>query len=920
MKREKLLFFVILLSIPLSYFFTKPFANDFKTAKTTDIEAIVFSKNAFTTKSNNIIYKNGVLRLTFESKVKDPSKVAFVHISINEKPYETFALHKDEVQTRMLHLFKNNLLNIKIDKKGFNKDDSISVNFQFRDDLILTQDIFIVLILIIFFIYAHKHGLVGNFLLLYTNYLLILYAQQIGFGGVGFRSDIAYLSLCLLFFFVFVFINRYLKNIYFNVIVRYILLLLLVLPPLLTIVYGVSTHNQVSNDALNALFQSNVDEAYAYALDMLQSDILFSSFIYLIFLFYFTVKTKEEHLKINYDNFLMVSILTLSMFSLFVNMSIYFTLYAKYITYMDEISKFKKVAELRVQNLSDINASKAQKGETYVVVIGESQNRDHMGSYGYFRDTTPKLEKENLLQLEYPYSNQVYTTAVLSYALTEANSLNKIDYFKAYSIVDIVQRAGFKTYWITNQVLKGGWDNVISVIANRCDKLIGLNKGFGKTVSTSEYDMALLPYLQTILHKKTNENKIIFVHLMGNHNRYSDRYPKEFNKYNDYLQYDEMGNIVDVGGMTDFINSYDNSILYNDAVLSKIIDVFKKEKGALLYFADHSEGVDYRLAHTPDDFHYEMCDIPVYIYASSAYKKEYAQKVKNLKNNKDKLFNNAFVYDTLIGLMDIKTDRFEKEHDLSNVKYKLDADKAFTLHGEKLYTARDNYEYHKKKNAQYLKQKGIKFGVKNYESIAQIFQAYKGGSSSVTLSLYEKDGVFYIKNSAPHRLSFDRLVTFLKERNINLKVYVKLDVRIENSLVELEKKYNNLSFIVSKDILKKIPVNSNFVLAIDDEEIQKRIFALDKKALELMAQEYNKLIKKYHVKELYFNDKNINFVKKYLNVNDLKSYLVNTSKNICDKMVNFETKSMTNINKNMIFDLNYCTIFAQEKKYKSMGI
>jgi glucan phosphoethanolaminetransferase (alkaline phosphatase superfamily) len=65
----------------------------------------------------------------------------------------------------------------------------------------------------------------------------------------------------------------------------------------------------------------------------------------------------------------------------------------------------------------------ARKGpETHVVVIGESTNRNHMGLYGYFRDTTPGLSKlaPELVVLTDAISCDRYTEAVLDRALTSA--------------------------------------------------------------------------------------------------------------------------------------------------------------------------------------------------------------------------------------------------------------------------------------------------------------------------------------------------------------------------------------------------------------------------------------------------------------------------------------------------------------------
>ncbi|HCT9262288.1 TPA: sulfatase-like hydrolase/transferase, partial [Proteus mirabilis] len=47
-----------------------------------------------------------------------------------------------------------------------------------------------------------------------------------------------------------------------------------------------------------------------------------------------------------------------------------------------------------------------QKTEIYILLIGESVRRDHLGIYGYPYDTTPNLEKEknNILLFKQAYS------------------------------------------------------------------------------------------------------------------------------------------------------------------------------------------------------------------------------------------------------------------------------------------------------------------------------------------------------------------------------------------------------------------------------------------------------------------------------------------------------------------------------------
>ena len=920
MKRKIIFFLFILLLVSVSYFFSKPFKNDYKNATNVELENIDFKKDVELSSSKSLIYTNGVLRLTFNLKVKNPTKTALINIKINNKFIETKELLYGKETTLTYHLQKGDLFILEIVKNNFNKDDVVDVKMQYRKDITLSQDILLIVFIILFGYYAFLKNKFITFSIIYINYLLLLYAQQIGFGSINFETNIAYLFLSICIFYIYFFINGYIRNKFINIIFRYTILLTITLVPLLVVVYGVSTHNQISDDMFNALFQTNINEAYAYSVDMFNKEILLSVFLYLILMFYLIVKSLKEVSIITYEESIPFLVVIVTLIALFNTMSLYSLLYYKYDAYTKEMLKFKTIAQLRVENSDAIDAFKTKKGETYVVVIGESQNKYHMGVYDYFRNTTPLVQQEDIVKFDFAYSNNVYTTAVLSYSLTQANSINKIDYYKAYSIVDIVKKAGFKTYWLSNQVLKGGWDNVISVIANKCDKLVGINNGFGKTVNTQHYDEALIPYLKEILENKTQENKIIFIHLMGNHNRYSDRYPKKFEKYDNYLQYEEFGNIVDMNDITDFINSYDNSMLYNDYVVDEIIKSFHDETGALLYFADHSEGVDYRLAHTPDDFKYEMCDIPMYIYMTKKYKKRYPNKVKNIQMHKEQLFNNAFVYDTLIGMMDINTTLVEKKYDISSKAYKFLAQDAYTLHGKKLYTSQDNYEYIKNINTNFLEQEHIYYGIKNYESIAQIYEALQKGATSLTIILIQKDHEFYIKVGSKEFL-FKNLIRFLKQKHLQPKIFIKYDNTLTDTIIEkIVRQYTNSMFIVDSDTINTISNHKRIVLAINNEAVYQSIVSMDKKSLSLLARKYHTLLYKYKIKNLYIGVKNLHFINSSLNKDKIETLLIDTNENICDKNMLDKIKNNNTITKKMIFDLNYCTIFAQEKKYRSMGL
>lgn len=114
-------------------------------------------------------------------------------------------------------------------------------------------------------------------------------------------------------------------------------------------------------------------------------------------------------------------------------------------------------------------------------------------------------------------------------------------------------------------------------------------------------------------------------HLIGQHFDYSQRCPQ-----NQKHITVNMLNRKDLSKESQKIMcDYDNSILYNDSVLSKIVDYYKNEDAVIVYMPDHSEGmfapgisckwgqssfanIDYANA-------YENFQIPLWIYCTDSY-------------------------------------------------------------------------------------------------------------------------------------------------------------------------------------------------------------------------------------------------------------------------------------------------------------
>lgn len=97
----------------------------------------------------------------------------------------------------------------------------------------------------------------------------------------------------------------------------------------------------------------------------------------------------------------------------------------------DALEQYRAYGQDRVEREKRLKTLKGlqigSQGGVYVLVIGESETRDHMQVYGYKRETTPWLtqEKNNGQALFFTnaYSNHTHTVPVLTYALSEKISI-----------------------------------------------------------------------------------------------------------------------------------------------------------------------------------------------------------------------------------------------------------------------------------------------------------------------------------------------------------------------------------------------------------------------------------------------------------------------------------------------------------------
>jgi heptose-I-phosphate ethanolaminephosphotransferase len=302
--------------------------------------------------------------------------------------------------------------------------------------------------------------------------------------------------------------------------------------------------------------------------------------------------------------------------------------------------------------------------ETYVLVIGESTTRHHMGLYEYQRRTNPLLNKlkDELIIYNDVISPHTHTITSLGKSLTLSSYENPNAKYDG-SLIQMFNRAGFETYWISNQNPVGIYETNTTLLASNCKKQVYLNTS-NEASSSISYDEKVLEPFENAL-KQDFEKKLIVIHLMGAHLNYGKRYPKEFEYFGN-----DPKTIFNHKKAFETINQYDNAVLYNDFIVSQIIEATSalEIKSTVLYFSDHGEDVYETIntsCHTETKGTKPMYDIPFILWRSKTYILEEQNKV--FDENRKYILEDL-IY-TVADLANIHFDEFDKARSVINDKF-----------------------------------------------------------------------------------------------------------------------------------------------------------------------------------------------------------------------------------------------------------
>lgn len=323
--------------------------------------------------------------------------------------------------------------------------------------------------------------------------------------------------------------------------------------------------------------------------------------------------------------------------------------YKSWARYKKEMRELSEFYANRKNATTEANCYLDNFPKTFVIVIGESATKNHYGIYGYKRNTTPNLDsiKDELLIYNNVVTPATQTLIAMRQILTFSNYEDPNAYKKDASIIEIAHGAGYKTFWFDNQ----GEDDIDNYAPNSYRPIAKMCNEYH---ANKEYlqDESLIPYLKKAI-KDTAFNKLIFIHLNGSHFPYNIRYPNSFDKFK--TQEDIPSKFLKKMNNDEIstYNAYDNSILYNDFVLSKFINELKPLDGAafLLYISDHGEEVfdsQHYSGRSFDNISQSMCRIPFILWRNEKYR-----SLNNLDIDTNKVYSSDDIIHSIMDLIGV---------------------------------------------------------------------------------------------------------------------------------------------------------------------------------------------------------------------------------------------------------------------------
>ena len=318
-----------------------------------------------------------------------------------------------------------------------------------------------------------------------------------------------------------------------------------------------------------------------------------------------------------------------------------------------KIQQVKKCIE--EANNFTFNATKksSDKREIHVLAVGESMRYQSLSLNGYGRSTTPLLDSmKNIISFDNYYSSACLTMFSVPQVVTRATPLTYELNYKERGVAQVFKEVGFKVF-----VLVSG-KNLLSYetyLTNGRDSLIVLEDTVVNEEEVSG-DRNIVSKMDSLI-RSSDENLFFILQFKGNHHPYTN-FEKEFDRWKPNFKSATVGERINNDSL--YINAYDNSILYQDWVLSNIINRINISDvvASFTLVSDHGENVTATGGgHGGDcspiktEYH-----VPFVFWCSEDLKALYSQKIENAVKRKSAKLSSDNIFYSVCDIADVEID------------------------------------------------------------------------------------------------------------------------------------------------------------------------------------------------------------------------------------------------------------------------
>ena len=312
--------------------------------------------------------------------------------------------------------------------------------------------------------------------------------------------------------------------------------------------------------------------------------------------------------------------------------------------------------------LDAIINKKSDKRRLVIFVIGETARRDRMSINGYDRKTNPYLEQEDIIS--FSGMTACGTDTALSVPCM-FSILNRDNYSHAKAknmsnVLEIISDAGIEVLWLENNSDSKG-------VADRISYIDYKSEDVNPVCDIECRDEGMLNGLKDYIDGQNGKDVLVVMHTMGSHGpAYYKRYPSPFEVFSPACQTNQLNECSN----EEINNAYDNTIVYVDYVLSRLINLFKKypagKEIAIIYISDHGES----LGESGIYLHgmpYLIAPIEQKQVAALMWFNEELLELLDINIISEKIdlpLSHDNLFHTLLGIMNIKTALYQDKMDI----------------------------------------------------------------------------------------------------------------------------------------------------------------------------------------------------------------------------------------------------------------